>query len=192
MTAASVSAKPSKQRKRLLNAPWHRAIKMMATPLSKELRTKFGVRSLPVRVGDTVKVFGGGYKKRSGKVSRVDTKKMLVFIEGITGKAQKGRTKMVGIHVSNLTITKLDLSDKRRRAILERKGAAAESVEKEFEAQEEEQAAAETPAPEPAPSEGGEAAPQPEAASTQTAEAQQEAPVREEVEEKKEGDQSGQ
>ncbi|MCL5788496.1 MAG: 50S ribosomal protein L24 [Candidatus Marsarchaeota archaeon] len=110
-------------------------MKAMACPLSKDLKAKLKVRSLPVRTGDNVRVVCGGFKTRSGRVSRVNVKRRLVFIEGITGKAQKGKTKMIGIHVSNVVITKLDLSDKRRRAILERKGAATAEVESEFEAQ---------------------------------------------------------
>ncbi|PSN86776.1 50S ribosomal protein L24 [Candidatus Marsarchaeota G2 archaeon ECH_B_SAG-F08] len=128
-----LSAKPSKQRKALYNLPWHKAIKLMSAPLSKELRQRFSVKSIPVRVNDSVKIVSGGYKGRSGKVVRVDVKRRLVFIEGITEMSQKGKTKLVGIHVSNIMITKLDLSDKYRRQILERKGVSAEIIQKEIE-----------------------------------------------------------
>lgn len=126
-----VSSDRYKQRKRLFNLPWHRAIKLMSAPLSKDLRSRLKIKSIPVRVNDTVRVVSGGFKGRSGKVARVDVKRRLVYIEGITGKAQRGRTKLVGIHVSNLMITKLDLSDKYRKLILQRKGVSAEILEKE-------------------------------------------------------------
>lgn len=128
-----VSSDRYKQRKRMFNLPWHRAIKLMSAPLSKELRARLNIKSIPVRVNDTVKVVSGGFKGRSGKVVRVDVKRRLVYIEGITGKAQKGKTKLVGIHVANLMITKLDLSDKYRKLILQRKGVSAEAIEKEIE-----------------------------------------------------------
>lgn len=128
-----VSSDRYKQRKRMFNMPWHHAIKFMSVPLSKELRARLNIKSIPVRVNDTVRVVSGGSKGRSGKVARVDVKRRLVYIEGITGKAQKGKTKLVGIHVANLMITKLDLSDKYRKLILQRKGVSAEVLEKEIE-----------------------------------------------------------
>jgi large subunit ribosomal protein L24 len=131
----TTSTKSTKQRKKFYNSPWHKAIKLMSAPLSKDLRTRFKIRAIPVRTNDSVKIVSGGFKGRSGKVARVNVKRRLVFVEGITGKAQKGKTKMVGIHVSNLTLTKLDLSDKYRRRILERKGVSSELVEREFEEQ---------------------------------------------------------
>jgi|GEM_PF-664374 large subunit ribosomal protein L24 len=129
------STKSKKQRKKFYGSPWHKAVKLMSAPLSKDLRTRFKIRAIPVRVNDSIKIVSGGFKGRSGKVARVNVKRRLVFVEGITGKAQKGKTKMVGIHVSNVTLTKLDLSDKYRRRILERKGVSSDLVEKEFEEQ---------------------------------------------------------
>lgn len=129
----AVSSNRYKQRKTMFNLPWHRAIKLMSAPLSKNLRARLNVKSMPVRVNDTVRVVSGGFKGRSGKVAKVDVKRRLVYVEGITGKAQKGKTKLVGIHVSNLMITKLDLSDKYRKLVLQRKGVSAELLEKEAE-----------------------------------------------------------
>jgi large subunit ribosomal protein L24 len=126
-----VTSNAYKQRKILFTSPWHRRIKLLSAPLSKDLRVRLNIKSIPVRVNDSVKVVAGGFKGKSGKVVRVETKRGLVYIEGITGKAQKGKTKLVGIHVSNLIITKLDLSDKRRKMILQRKGVSAELLEKE-------------------------------------------------------------
>jgi len=126
-----VSSNRYKQRKKMFNLPWNLAIKLMSAPLSKELQARLNIKSIPVRVNDTVKIVSGGFKGRSGKVTRIDVKRRLVFVEGITGKAQKGKTKLVGIHVANLMITKLDLSDKYRKLILQRKGVSAELLEKE-------------------------------------------------------------
>ncbi len=127
----SFSSNRYKQRKRLYNASWSSAIKLMSVPLSKDLKARLKIKSIPVRANDTVKIVSGGFKGRSGKVARTDVKRRLVYVEGITGKAQKGKTKLVGIHVSNLLLTRLDLSDKYRKLILQRKGVSPELLEKE-------------------------------------------------------------
>jgi len=94
---------------------------MLAAHLSKELRQQYGFRSLPVRKGDTVMVIRGDHKGRTGKVTRVDTSKLRVYVEGITGEKMDGTKYLIPIHPSNLIITKLDLSDKARKKIIERK-----------------------------------------------------------------------
>jgi len=115
------SKKPKKQRKFLHTAPLHLRRKLMAAHLSKELKEKYKTRSLSVRRGDEVEVMRGGFKKRKGKISRVDLKKYKVYIEGITRKRTDGTERQVPIHPSNLRIINLNLEDKRRAKILERK-----------------------------------------------------------------------
>lgn len=119
MTASS--HKPSKQRKFLYQAPLHVKHKMLAAHLSKELRQQYGFRSLPVRKGDMVMIARGDHKGRTGKVTRVDTSKMRVYVEGVVGEKADGTKYSIPIHPSNLVITKLDLSDKVRKKIVERK-----------------------------------------------------------------------
>ena len=53
------SKQPRKQRKYRHNAPLHIRNKMMAAPLSKELKTKYKKRNITVRVGDKVKILKG-------------------------------------------------------------------------------------------------------------------------------------
>ena len=56
----------------------------MSAPLSKELRTKYGVRSMPVRKDDEVQVVRGHYKgQQVGKVVQCYRKKFCVYIERI-------------------------------------------------------------------------------------------------------------
>ena len=56
----------------------------MSAPLSKELRTKYGVRSMPVRKDDEVQVVRGHYKgQQVGKVVQCYRKKFVVYIERI-------------------------------------------------------------------------------------------------------------
>ena len=116
------SVKPKKQRKLLYQAPKHLRRKMLSAHLSPELREKYGTRSLPVRVGDVVRIMRGDFSGVEGKVTRVDTKKYKVYIDKVTREKVDGTTVHVPIHPSNLMIVKLDLSDKWRSQILERRG----------------------------------------------------------------------
>ncbi|TKC51659.1 hypothetical protein EI555_017647, partial [Monodon monoceros] len=49
-----VTSDRSKNRKRHFNAPSHVRRKIMSSPLSKELRQKYNVRSMPIRKDDEV------------------------------------------------------------------------------------------------------------------------------------------
>jgi large subunit ribosomal protein L24 len=100
---------------------------MMAAHLSAELRKKYKRRALPVRRGDEVEIMRGGFKGRKGKITRVDTKKYRVYIEGVTRKRTSGTLASVPIHPSKLRLVRLDLTDKWRRRILERKTSKATS-----------------------------------------------------------------
>jgi len=117
--------KPSTVRKRWFNAPLHRRRKYLSAPLSPELRAEYGTRSLPVRKGDTVVILKGDWKMKEGKVTRIDTKRMRIYIEGLTRERMDGSTVPIPIRPWNVMITKLDLSDPWRKRILERRGYAA-------------------------------------------------------------------
>ncbi|MDT7878048.1 MAG: 50S ribosomal protein L24 [Candidatus Caldarchaeales archaeon] len=113
------SSKPSKQRSLLLNLPKHLSHKMLSAPLSRELRERYGRRSLSVRVGDTVKIVRGGYRGVQGKVKRVESREGKVYIEGLTRKRVDGRVVDVPVHASNLVIISLNLDDEYRKRKLE-------------------------------------------------------------------------
>merc|ERR550532_2831675 len=93
----------------------------MSAPLSKELRTKYNVRSLPIRRDDEVMIVRGHFHDREGKVTCVYRKKFRIHVERVTRDKVNGQTVPVGIHPSKVIITKLRL-DKDRKALLERKG----------------------------------------------------------------------
>jgi large subunit ribosomal protein L24 len=105
---------PNKQRKALYEADLRTQGKNMAAPLSKELRAKHGIRSLPVRVGDTVKVLRGDYFGKSGNVNQVDRKRNKVYIQGLMRKKTDGKEAFLGFRPSNVIITSLELKDKKR------------------------------------------------------------------------------
>lgn len=106
--------KPAKVRKSLYNAPKHIRRKIVSSHLSDELYSKYGIRSIQVRKGDTVRVMRGLFKGFEGKVSNVDLKKMRINVEGVLiNKADKKQVSR-WIDASKVLITKLDLSDKER------------------------------------------------------------------------------
>lgn len=92
----------------------------MSASLSKDLRGKHNVRSLPIRKDDEVLIVRGKYKGRDGKVTQVYRKKWIIHVDRVHRDKVNGSTSSVGIHPSNVVITTIKL-DKDRRAILERK-----------------------------------------------------------------------
>ena len=119
----NVSSKARKQRKAHFNAPSHERRIRMSAPLSKELREKYNVRSLPIRRDDEVMVVRGHFADREGKVSQCYRKKYVIHIERVTREKANGQSVSVGVHPSNVVITKIKL-DKDRKALLERKNRA--------------------------------------------------------------------
>jgi large subunit ribosomal protein L24 len=115
------SKQPRKQRKYRYNAPLNIKSKFLGSHLSKELRGKYKKRSIVIRKGDAVKVLRGQFKKKTGKVDRVDIKKSKVHITGIEVTKKDGTKALYPIHPSNLIITDLNLDDKKRKKSLERK-----------------------------------------------------------------------
>jgi large subunit ribosomal protein L24 len=108
------SKQPRKQRKFRHNAPLHVRQKLVSATLDKSLRKEFKTRSLPVRKNDEVQVMRGEFKKMKGKVSRVDLKKMKVYVEGIKRKKSSGQEVLIPIDPSNVKIVKLYTDDKKR------------------------------------------------------------------------------
>jgi large subunit ribosomal protein L24 len=115
---------PGKQRKKLFNAPAHIRHKIMSAPLSHELSASKGAKTLPVRKGDTILIKRGDNKGFEGKVSRVDLKAFRIYIEGLTREKVDGTNIFLPIHPSKVEIRNLNLDDKWRKNILDRKQAA--------------------------------------------------------------------
>lgn len=115
------SKKPRKQRKYRYNAPLHVKRKFLGAHLSKELGQKYNKRSITLVEGDKVKIARGQFSGHIGKVDRVDTKKTRVIISGIEIQKKDGSKTIYPIHPSNVIITELNLEDKKRAQILERK-----------------------------------------------------------------------
>jgi len=116
------STQPRKQRKYRQNAPLHVLRHFLSANVASPLRDRYGKRSMVVRKGDEVRIMRGGHKGTKGLVDRVDIKKEKVYIEGVKMKKVDGSDISRPVSPSNLLITKLNLDDKRRQAVLERSG----------------------------------------------------------------------
>lgn len=115
------SSQPRKQRKYIFNAPLHLRRKFFSVRLSDELTKKYGCRNVPVRKGDKVKIMRGQFKKHENKVEGIDNKKIRVYVTGAERTKTDSSKSLYPIHPSNLMITELNLDDKRRKKMLERK-----------------------------------------------------------------------
>jgi len=112
------SKRPGKQRKFLYQSALHIKHKFLAAHLSKELRKQWKKRSLSVRKGDEVKVMRGKFKGTVGKISKVDLKRLKVYIENVKRKKVSGEEVHVPIHPSKLLIINPVMEDpKRKKAI---------------------------------------------------------------------------
>lgn len=109
------SKKPRKQRKYIANAPLHIKKKFVGVNLSKNLRKDKGIRNIPVKKGDVVKLMRGKFKGKTGKIIKVHLKKSLVAIENIQAKKQDGSKVNILIQPSNLQIIELNLEGGKRK-----------------------------------------------------------------------------
>ncbi|XP_036098659.1 60S ribosomal protein L26-like [Molossus molossus] len=113
-----VTSDRSKNCKRQFNAPSHIHRKIMSSPLSKGLRQKYHVRSMPIRKDHEVQVVRGHYKgQQTGKVVQVYRKECVVYSERVQRERASGATVA---HSPSKVVTRLKL-DKDRKTILERK-----------------------------------------------------------------------
>ena len=99
----------------------------MSAPLSKELKAKYHVRSMPVRKDDEVLVTRGHYKGQQGKIIACYRAKWVIHIERLHREKANGATVNVGFDPSKVEIVKLKLN-KDRNAILARKDTEREAV----------------------------------------------------------------
>lgn len=94
---------------------------MLTAMVSEEITKEYGIKRIEVKKGDTVKVMRGDNIGFEGKVAQVNTKTGRIAIEGLTRKKTDGTPVYIWIHASKVMITKLDLSDNKRKASIERK-----------------------------------------------------------------------
>ncbi len=109
------SIQPRKQRKYRYTAPLHVAQKFAHVHLSSSLRRKYGTRAVQIRAGDTVKVLRGQFAGREGKVDHLNLKRQRVTVTGIEVIKKDGSKVPYKLSPSNLMITELVTSDRKRK-----------------------------------------------------------------------------
>jgi large subunit ribosomal protein L26e len=128
--ATSKTISRRKLRRAHFQAPSHVRRVIMSSRLSKELRAKHSVKSIPVRKDDEVRVLRGKFKGKEGKVTQVYRLKWVIQVDKVSVEKGNGSSVPVGIHPSNVEITKLKINNG-RKAILERKSREGKTVKKE-------------------------------------------------------------
>lgn len=92
----SLHSSRRKSRKEHFSAPSSVRRVIMSAPLSKELREKYNVRSIPIRKDDEVMVVRGSNKGREGKVTSVYRLKYVVHIERVVREKSSGASVPLG------------------------------------------------------------------------------------------------
>ena len=105
------------------------ASKQLSCALSKELRKKYGKRSIRILKGDTAKIIRGEFAGVDGKVTKISIPDRGVNIEGVKKEKLKGDKFDVYVRTTNIVLTALDTDDKWRINKLEGKKATAARAE---------------------------------------------------------------
>ncbi|RAL67115.1 hypothetical protein DID88_007894 [Monilinia fructigena] len=102
---SSLHSSRRKSRKAHFDAPSSVRRTIMSAPLSKELREKYNVRSIPIRKDDEVTIVRGSNKGSEGKVTSVYRLKYVIHIERVVKEKSSGQSVPLGIHPSKVIIT---------------------------------------------------------------------------------------
>ena len=94
----------------------------LSANLSKDLRGKYSVKSVPIRKDDEVLVVRGDYKDSKGRVNTVYRKRWCIYVDKVSETKQNGATIRIPLDPSNVVITKLKLTPD-RQALIDRKTA---------------------------------------------------------------------
>eukprot|EP00919_Chromeraceae_sp_WS-2016_P016980 GHVR01040587.1.p1 GENE.GHVR01040587.1~~GHVR01040587.1.p1 ORF type:complete len:141 (+),score=7.74 GHVR01040587.1:589-1011(+) len=117
-THIEVTSSRRKCRKAHFGAPSHIRHRIMSSTLSKDLRKKHGIRSVPIRKDDEVVVLRGTHKSHKGKVIQVYRKKWVIHIDKLTKTKANGAPYQLPIHPSNVAIVKMKEQKDRTSRIL--------------------------------------------------------------------------
>jgi large subunit ribosomal protein L24 len=113
--------KPRKQRRKIAFATEKEILRMMKVRLSEKLREKYGVGSVSLRKGDSVKILRGDFAGIEGKIIETDRRNQKVTVEGVTREKVSGEQMRVPVHVSNVEMTTMDTGDRWRSDKFEKK-----------------------------------------------------------------------
>jgi large subunit ribosomal protein L24 len=113
--------KARKQRGRAYRMSLHQKHSLLSARLDKPLVERFQRSNLEVRRGDRVRVAVGTFKGVEGEVVKVDVSQIKIYVDKVVSKKRDGTEVLKPVHPSNLILTDIDLMDKRRQRVLERK-----------------------------------------------------------------------
>lgn len=113
--------KPDTERKKYYSEKLHKKKKRVHAHLSKDLRGKLKkkTRSLQIRKGDTVKVMRGSKKGKEAKVSRVNTVRKKIYLEGVSVTNARAKEMPVALEPSNLLLVGLESTPERKKIFSE-------------------------------------------------------------------------
>jgi large subunit ribosomal protein L26e len=94
----------------------------MSAVLSKELRKKHEVKSMPVRKDDEVQIMTGTWKGTKGKITQVYRLRDCIYVEKVSKNKPNGSAIRIPIHPSNVRITTIKMT-KDRQNLIDRKRA---------------------------------------------------------------------
>jgi len=109
------SSLPRKQHKARETSPLHRKNKEIKVLLERTKYKDLPVKRVTIHKGDTVRVVRGSRAGHEGKVAEVDVRKRKVAIEKALIRKADNKEVSIWFDPSNLTVTKLDLSDPFRK-----------------------------------------------------------------------------
>lgn len=112
------SEQPRKQRKARFTAASHEKTRFLHAPLSEALREKYSKKTLRVVKGDTVKLTRGDFTGEEGIVDAINTGRAKIVVHGVSSVKADGTEVPRIVDASKVEITKLNLNDKRREAML--------------------------------------------------------------------------
>mmetsp|Transcript_20959 Transcript_20959/g.52720 ORF Transcript_20959/g.52720 Transcript_20959/m.52720 type:complete len:125 (-) Transcript_20959:1539-1913(-) len=117
----NVTKSRKKNRKRHFLSSSQEKRRNMVSPLSKELKLKYFVKSIPIRKDDEVLVVRGLHKGGIGKVVQCQRKIFKVLIDQINRMKSNKTNVFIPISPSNVVITKLILNSERKNFLEKKK-----------------------------------------------------------------------
>ena len=117
------STKPRKQRSALLSLKQHQISKVFMVRLDEPLQEEWGIKRLPLRKDDEVRVIKNEMTDVEGKVLNLNRRSRTIQIEECTLEKKSGATYYIPISPSNVILTKLGgkKMDPWRQKIIDRK-----------------------------------------------------------------------
>jgi len=117
------SKQPRRQRKALFQSKNNQRSKLLSARVADFVRDEYGIKTLPIRVGDGVRITRGEFKDFEGEVIEI-TRNQRVKIKEATFDKADGTQFHPAIHISKLVITKFSKEKKMdpwRASMIDRK-----------------------------------------------------------------------